>query len=414
MPLLIGGFLASVLLMKATGSATAVGRMATLVIYAFVGALLTDLIAGPLIGAYPDSQFWILWPIFALIVAAVAMVAAVLERALGALGTVLVVILFIVLGGPSSGGGGIPLLPPFWHAIGPYLPPQNAVVLIRNTLYFDGNGTTHAYITLGIYVLIGVAFGAYFNWLRPRKPPEGAPAPGHAARRPGRSRVVPLVGALLVVAVMQCLFTANYTSAERNPVAYNLPFGEMGSSPLTAQVQKQMSLKTIQYPSQSALNTAFNQNKIYGALVSSSGTNTLVLNGAASAYAGYPLTMILRERRNAAEGDPQGQDHQRPALWRPVRRDPGAGLDRAPDRRIYIVDGADERDRDLDGPVARRAPVRLRGRRGTAAGPHLRSVRLGMADPPVLAAVADHDPHRPGRRPSRPVLQKLLGAIGTL
>ena len=290
LPLLIGGYLASVLLMKATGTATAVGRMATLVIYAFVGALLTDLIAGPLIGAYPNSQFWILWPIFALITAAVAMVAAVLERALGVLGTVVVVILFIVLGGPSSGGGGIPLLPPFWHAIGPYLPPQNAVVLIRNTLYFDGNGTTHAYITLGIYVLIGVALGGYFNYVRPQKPPEGAPAPGTAAPRSGRSSVVPLVGALLVVAVMQCLFTANYTTAERNPVAYNLPFGEMGSSPLTAQVQKYMSLKTIQYPNQSALTTAFNQNKIYGALVSSSGTNTLILNGGASAYSGYPLT----------------------------------------------------------------------------------------------------------------------------
>jgi hypothetical protein len=254
LPLLIGGYLASVLLMKVTGSATGIGRMATLVIYAFVGALLTDLIAGPLIGAYPDSQFWVLWPIFALIMAAVAMVAAVLERALGVLGTVVVVILFIILGGASSGGG-IPLLPPFWHAIGPYLPPQNAVVLIRNTLSFDGHGTTHAYVTLGIYVLVGVVFGAYFNWLRPQKPAEGAPAPGHAARRPGRSGVVPLVGALLVVAVMQCLFTVNYITAERNPVAHNLAFGEIGSSPLTAQVQKVMSLQTIQYPNQSALNT---------------------------------------------------------------------------------------------------------------------------------------------------------------
>ena len=319
LPLLIGGYLASVLLMKVTGSATGIGRMATLVIYAFVGALLTDLIAGPLIGAYPDSQFWILWPIFALIMAAVAMVAAVLERALGVLGTVVVVILFIILGGASSGGGGIPLLPPFWHAIGPYLPPQNAVVLIRNTLSFDGHGTTHAYVTLGIYVLVGVAFGAYFNWLRPQKPAEGAPAPGHAARRAGRSRVVPLVGALLVVAVMQCLFTVNYITAERNPVAHNLPFGEIGSSPLTAQVQKQMSLQTIQYPNQSALDTALNQNKIYGALVSSSGTNTLILNGGASAYSGYPLTvnfenaamqqkatLKIRPSNDPPSGDPYG------------------------------------------------------------------------------------------------------------
>ena len=148
------------------------------------------------------------------------------------LGTLVVFFFFIVLGGSSYGGSGIPLLPPFWHAIGPYLPPQNAVVLIRNTLYFDGNGTTHAYITLGIYVLAGLVLGFLYYRFRPQKPPEGAPAPGTAAPRSRRSRVRPVVGALLVVAVMQCLFTANYTTAERNPVASNLPFGEMGSSPL--------------------------------------------------------------------------------------------------------------------------------------------------------------------------------------
>ena len=319
LPLLIGGYLASVLLMKATGTATAVGRGATIVLYAFVGALLTDLIAGPLIGAYPNSQFWILWPIFALIEAAVALSASVIQRAVGVLGTVVVVILFIVLGGPSSGGAGIPLLPPFWHAIGPYLPPQNAVVLIRNTLYFDGNGTTHAYITLGIYVLAGLVLGFLYYRFWPQKPPEGAPAPGTAAPGSRRSEVRKVVGALLIVAVMQCLFTANYTTAERNPVAHNLPFGEMGSSPLTAQVQKQMSLKTIQYPNQSALDTAFNQNKIYGALVSSSGTNTLILNGGASAYSGYPLTtnfenaamqqkvpLTLKTTNDPPSGDPYG------------------------------------------------------------------------------------------------------------
>ena len=288
LPLLIGGFLASVLLTKATGIATAPGRMAILTAYAFAGALLTDVIAGPLIGAYSNSHFWILWPIFALITTAVALSAAAIERALGALGTVVVVLLFIVLGGSSSGGSGIPYLPPFWHAIGPYLPPQNAIVLIRNTIYFDGNGTTHAFVVLGLYVLIAVALGAYFNWLRPQKPPEGAPAPGTTAPPSRRSRVVPVVGALLVVAFMQILFTVNYTTAERNPVASNLPFGVIGSSPLLTEVQKHMSLKTIQYPNQSAVNQALGQAKIYGALVPGS-TNTLIINGAASAYAGYPL-----------------------------------------------------------------------------------------------------------------------------
>ncbi len=50
-----------------------------------------------------------------------------------------------------------------------------------------------------------------------------------------------------------------------------------------------MSLKTIQYPNQSALDQAFDQAKLYGGLVTSNGTSTLIIPGAASAYAGYPL-----------------------------------------------------------------------------------------------------------------------------
>ena len=289
LPLLIGGYLASVLLTKATGIAMGPWRMATLVGYAVVGALLTDLIAGPLLGAYANSHFWILWPIFALITAAVAVAAAALLRLLGVWGTLVVFVLFIILGGSSNGGSGIPLLPPFWHAIGPYLPAQNAVVLIRNTLYFGSNGTTQAFVVLGLYLLVGVAFGSFFKRRRPQQSPGGAPAPSTAAPSSGRARVTPVVSALLVVAIMQCLFTLNYTTADRNPVASNLPFGVIGSSSLIAQVQKHMSLKTIQYPNQAAVHQAFDQAKIYGALVPGAKADTLIINGAASEYAGIPL-----------------------------------------------------------------------------------------------------------------------------
>ena len=290
LPLLIGGYLASVLLTKATGIALGPRRMATLVGYAFVGALLTDLIVGPLLGAYANSHFWILWPIFALITAAVAVAAAAIMRLLGVWGTLVVFFFFIILGGSSNGGSGIPLLPPFWHAIGPYLPAQNAVVVVRNTLYFDGNGTTHAFVVLGLYLLVGVAFGSFFKRRRPQKSPGGAAAPTTAAATgSGHARVSPVVGALLVVAIMQCLFALNYTTADRNPVASNLPFGVVGASSLVTQVQKHMSLKTIQYPSQAAVHKAFDQAKIYGALVPGSKADTLIINEAASEYAPIPL-----------------------------------------------------------------------------------------------------------------------------
>ena len=402
LPLLIGGYLASVLLTKATGIALGPRRMATLVGYAFVGALLTDLIVGPLLGAYANSHFWILWPIFALITAAVAVAAAAIMRLLGVWGTLVVFFFFIILGGSSNGGSGIPLLPPFWHAIGPYLPAQNAVVVVRNTLYFDGNGTTHAFVVLGLYLLVGVAFGSFFKRRRPQKSPGGAAAPTTAAATgSGHARVSPVVGALLVVAIMQCLFALNYTTADRNPVASNLPFGVVGASSLVTQVQKHMSLKTIQYPGQAAVHKAFDQAKIYGALVPGSKADTLIINEAASEYAPIPLAANFATAAKQLKTPLKVQ-----ASNKPPSGDPGGVI---PSLVLIVLlvagyvgfDRADECDRDRDRPAARRRPGRVRVRCRPAARPHLRSVCLGMADPPVLAPLADHGPRHPHSRPRR-------------
>ena len=66
--------------------------------------------------------------------------------------TVVVVMLF---GNPSSGGAnGVPYLPAFWRDIGPYLPPRNAYILLRNTIYFDGHGTTHALTVLLLHLVV--------------------------------------------------------------------------------------------------------------------------------------------------------------------------------------------------------------------------------------------------------------------
>jgi hypothetical protein len=311
LPLLIGGYLASVLITKATGAATAPWRVEVLVVYAFLGGLLTDLIAGPILDAYA-GHFWILWPIFALIIAAVALAASVLQRAIGALGTLVVVILFVVLGGASSGGGGVPVLPEFWRDIGPYLPPRNAVTVIRNTLYFDGNGTTQSYIVLGLYALVGAAVSAFLGWFRTPQGTAGA-RPSAAAGPPAATGVSPaeanpgagriaaarltaagrkvIVGAVLLVLVVQALFSVNYMSSGHKPVAHDLPFGQSGDSPLTAQVEKQLSLKTTQYPNESAVHDALDQGKIYGGLVAGSDSDTLFVNASASALAPLPLAV---------------------------------------------------------------------------------------------------------------------------
>jgi hypothetical protein len=143
LPLLIGGYLAAVLVFKAAGgTAAAPWRAAILIGYALVGALLTDLIAGPGIGAFSSSHFWPLLPCFWLVTSAVVLAAAAIQGLAGKAGTLLVAVTFIVIGGPPTGGLGTYLLPVYWRNIGVIFPPQNAVTLIRNVLYFGGNNIT--------------------------------------------------------------------------------------------------------------------------------------------------------------------------------------------------------------------------------------------------------------------------------
>jgi len=58
-----------------------------LLAFSVVAALLISLIAGPWLHGYPTDKFWIVWAILALTKAVVAGFAAVLQRLIGAAGT---------------------------------------------------------------------------------------------------------------------------------------------------------------------------------------------------------------------------------------------------------------------------------------------------------------------------------------
>ena len=75
-PLLIGGYMSSTLLMAATGKAAARWRAVHLAGFAVAGGLAVDLVACFWLQGYASSKFWIVWPICSLIIAAVAFVAA--------------------------------------------------------------------------------------------------------------------------------------------------------------------------------------------------------------------------------------------------------------------------------------------------------------------------------------------------
>lgn len=312
LPVLIGGYLASVLIFKATATHAAPWRVALLTGYAIAGALLTDLIAGPWVGAYSGAHFWPLLPCFILITTAVALAAAAIQGLVGRVGSLVVVLLFIVLGLPSDGSGGAARLPVYWQDIGVALPPQNAANLMRNALYFSGNNITTPLIVLFAWLVAGGVVIGYLGRIRParmaaaKREAEAAAAPAprslSAAARPSHGSKAPsgkvlVMGALVIVAFMECLFAFNYVDSGHEPVATNIPFGVTGSSPILTQVQKTFSLTVTHYPNAAAVKTAINQAEIYGALEPGSPASTLITVPTASDLA--PLDLSAQFERAA-------------------------------------------------------------------------------------------------------------------
>ena len=156
MALVVGGYLAATISLVFGGAATRHRRLIALGIVALVGSLVTDLIAGPVIGALPSSKFVVLWALFLLLMTAVAYATAGLQTLFGPAGTLIVVVVFIIFGAPASGGT-VPsaFLPEFWRAIGPYLPAGAGTTAVRNTVYFGGNEIGLAILILAAYLVVG-------------------------------------------------------------------------------------------------------------------------------------------------------------------------------------------------------------------------------------------------------------------
>jgi hypothetical protein len=103
-----------------------------------------------------------------------------MQKLIGAAGTLLTIIVIILFGNHSSGGAnGVPYLPTFWRDIGPHLPPRNGYILLHQTIYFSGHGTTQARAVLLSY-LAAAAILIVLDGAAPRpgytpKPPRPRP-----------------------------------------------------------------------------------------------------------------------------------------------------------------------------------------------------------------------------------------------
>src|SRR5262249_14275075 len=152
--------------------------------------------------------------------------------------------------------------------------------LINQVIYFGGNNITTPLIVLFVWAIAGAAVIVYLGQIRPARTAAVARAqgelasastPGNPAPNPARRRraMIAIIARMGICAIMQCLFSATYMSAEHAPKATNLPFGTTGSSPILTAAEKNVSLNVTQYPNEQAVKNAINQTTIWGALIPS-------------------------------------------------------------------------------------------------------------------------------------------------
>ncbi len=157
----VGGYLASAILGISGGAkpgnrTRASARLIGLAAYAVLSGLGGALIAETMFAAFSGS-FWTLAGLGALTVFAVGAFSMALQVWLGLIGIGVAILLFVVLGNPSAGGAyPAPLLPPFWAAIGSWLPPGAATSAVRGIIYFGSAGLAPAAGVLAAYAAAGV------------------------------------------------------------------------------------------------------------------------------------------------------------------------------------------------------------------------------------------------------------------
>ncbi|AJP01318.1 membrane protein [Streptomyces cyaneogriseus subsp. noncyanogenus] len=170
----VGGYLCASILAISTGARPANPRRAAIRLIAMalvsvIGGLGGAVIIGPVLDALPGSVA-ALWGLGALTTFAVGAATLALQGVFGIVGIGLAILLVVIAGNPSAGGAfPLPLLPPFWKAIGPALPPGAGTWAARSIAYFGGRALTGALLVLSAWALAGIVVTMAAAALRRRR-----------------------------------------------------------------------------------------------------------------------------------------------------------------------------------------------------------------------------------------------------
>ncbi|MGY1858547.1 DUF3533 domain-containing protein [Modestobacter sp. SYSU DS0290] len=175
----VGGYLVASIIGVSAGSrpltrARGLVRLGALALYAVVSGVGGAVITGPVLDVF-DGHLLTLSAFGALLVFAVGAFTMALQVWTGLIGIGLAILLFVVLGNPSAGGAyPAPLLPPFWAAIGPWLPPGAGTSAVRGIVYFGGAGAGQACLVLAGYAAVGLVATVLGSGRRTAADPEPA------------------------------------------------------------------------------------------------------------------------------------------------------------------------------------------------------------------------------------------------
>jgi hypothetical protein len=166
--LIIAGLAGTTLIYTLTRHRPEGVRVVLTVILGVAAGLITALITNVLVGAFPHHFFQV-WGVAALFVLAIGLPIAAFQVIFGIAGTAIGALLFLVIGNPASGGSSAPeLLPAFWRTLSQILPPGAAVTSMRDVVYFNGHGSSHALIVLALYAVLGAGVAMFAYRLRVR------------------------------------------------------------------------------------------------------------------------------------------------------------------------------------------------------------------------------------------------------
>jgi hypothetical protein len=157
----VGGYLVASALSISLGSRPANRRRASvrlgaLAVYSVASGIVGAAISYAIVGGMPH-HYVAVGATGALLVFGVGAVTMALQVVSSVLGIGLAVLLFVILGNPSAGGAyAWPLLPGFWAAIGPWLPPGAGLSALRSIVYFGNSKLLMPLLVLTAYAVVGI------------------------------------------------------------------------------------------------------------------------------------------------------------------------------------------------------------------------------------------------------------------